>query len=369
MSLKAANFPPLVASVGVLALCALPTLEQAIVNGTIPWTAVKVTNCLLYALNVYATSQPGRIDGMRAKLSKDKKESDPENPVVVDEHTPLGDVDEDHTNDDDMDPSELDRRARTLLAPAGWAFAIWGPIFLGEMVFCASHLLLAAPGSAAASGVSEVVQRASGGFMASQLMQTLWTATFRPKYKGKYVYVSGFFLSGIAISLSRAHAAFTIGMADSGSSYDKKDYWLYFLPMTLHFGWTTAAMLVNWNGSVASTEWISAKGLAVMGHASVVIATAAGVGITLYRGAPVFGLVIAWALSALYAGMKQRLEPDATNNDNYFSMNRNNNDDNKDADGREAGVYGASVQRYLCLVGAVLSASAAPIALWSMRAK
>jgi hypothetical protein len=384
MSLKAANYPPLVASVGALTLCALPALEQAIVSGTIPWTAVKVTNCLLYALNVYATGQPGRIDGIKRAArvlsegedDKKKEHGDPENPVIVNEHTPLGDVvDERNINDEDMDPAELDRRARTLVAPSGWAFAIWGPIFIGEFVFCASHLFLAAPGSssaAAASGVSEVVRRASGGFMASQWMQTLWTASFRPKYKGKYVFVSGFLLSGIAISLSRAHAAFTINMvANSGSSYDNMDYWLYFLPMTMHFGWTTAAMLVNWNGSIASTKSIGAKGLAVVGHVSVVIATAAGVGITLSRGAPVFGLVIAWALSACAAGMKQRLEPDAeSSNENYFRLNRNkNNDNDKDDDGKEAGVYGAKVQRYLCLSGAVLSASASSIALWSMRAK
>lgn len=356
MSLSpAVNYPPLVAGVGTFALSALPTLEKAIISGAIPWTAVKVTNCLLYALNVYATSQPGRIDGVQAaRLTKDG------NTFGVDKKL----------SDEDMDPAELDRRARTLIAPAGWAFAIWGPIFLGEVVFCASHLLLAAPGSAAASSVSEVVRRASGGFMASQILQTLWTASFRPKYKGKYVFVSGALLSGIAISLSRAHAAFTIDMVGSGSSYSNTDYVLYFLPMTMHFGWTTAAALVDWNGSIASTEWIGAKGLALAGHTSIVIATAAGVGITLSRGAPVFGLVIAWALSACAAGMKQRLKPDATNNDNYFSMNKNNSNKNKkEDDGKEAGVYGAKVQRWLCLVGAVLSASSAPIALWLMGQK
>jgi hypothetical protein len=367
MSLTAFNYPPLVATVGAVALAALPTLEHAIVSGSIPWTAVKVTNCLLYALNTYATSQPGRIDGMQAaRLTKtgknfavDKKtQHDPEY-ENIDPESQEASTD---SENEDMDPSELDRRSRTLVAPDGWAFAIWGPIFIGELVFCASHLLLAEPGSAAASPVSEVVQRASGGFMASQILQTLWTASFRPKYKGKYVFVSSAMLTAIAISLSRAHAAFTID-TDSSNAYDNKDYWMYFLPMTLHFGWTTAASLVNWNGSIASLKETGALGLAVSGHLSIVIATAAGVGITLYRDAPVFGLVIAWALTACASGMKQRLEPDSTGNSNYFSIHHLN--DNEKAEG----VYGARVQRVLCLVGAVCSVGASSVALWSMRAK
>jgi hypothetical protein len=361
MSLEAFNYPPLVAIVGAVALAAVPTLERAIVSGTIPWTAVKVTNCLLYALNTYATSQPGRIDGMQAaRLSKTGTN------LAVDKKTkhtnPKYENIESQDNTDpgngDMDPAELDRRSRTLVAPDGWAFAIWGPIFIGELVFCASHLLLAEPGSAAASSVSEVVQRASGGFMASQIFQTLWTASFRPKYKGKYVFVSSALLTAIAVSLSRAHAAFT-----SSSAYDNKDYWLYFLPMTLHFGWTTAASLVNWNGSIASLKEVGGLGLAVSGHLSVVIATAAGVGITLYRGAPVFGLVIAWALTACASGMKQRLEPDSTGNNDYFSIHHMNDND------KAAAMYGARVQRALCLAGAVCSVSASSVALWSMRAK
>ena len=86
--------------------------------------------------------------------------------------------------------------------------------------------------------------------MMGQIFQTLWTASFRPKYKGRLIYISGAMLTGIAYSLSRAHAGFVF----DGSLYDMKEYLLYFLPMTLHFGWTTAAALVNWNGSIAMGE-------------------------------------------------------------------------------------------------------------------
>ena len=323
-------------AMGLAAMTALPTLETAIVSGAIPWTAVRITNCALYGLNAYATSQPGRIDGIQAEqLAKGKQANKGDDGEEIDELIAVA-----------------DSRSRTMVAPAGWAFAIWGPIFLGELVFCVSHTLVpeAAP-------VTAVLKRASGGFMTSQIMQTLWTAAFRPKYKGKSAFVSAGLLSGIALSLSRAHSAFSSDTA----SYSSGQYWLYFLPMTLHFGWTTAACLVNWNGSLAGYKGASPQTLAIAGHLSVVAATALGVGVTLSRKAPVFGLVIAWALTACAAGMNQRLQPGAgKSNDNYF-INLSAGDE------KEAGVYGARVQKLLCLVGACLSAAASPVALWSHK--
>jgi hypothetical protein len=345
MSLVALNAPPLVASAGAMALAAFPTLERAVIDGSIPFNVVKIVNCVLYALNVFATSQPGRIDGAQAARLAKGEGSKPKTTTTT---TTIAASEPDPYIDD----SELDRRSRTLVKPAGWAFAIWGPIFLGELIFCASHLLI--PES---SLVADVVKRASGGFIMAQILQTLWTATFRPRYKGKYVFVSGALLTGISLSLSRAHAAF---VADR-SLYNVKDYWLYFLPMTLHFGWTTAATLLNWNASIASREGASPMLLAVVGHVSVVAATVVGVGITLSRGAPVFGLVIAWALWGCAADLKKRLKPDTTNKNNFFSIKSKKNE-------KEAGVYGARLQRRLCLTGAWISASASPIALWSMRA-
>jgi hypothetical protein len=64
--------------------------------------------------------------------------------------------------------------------------------------------------------------------------------------------------------------------------------------------------------SIASLKETGSLGLAVWGHLSIVIATAAGQGMTLYRGAPVSGLIIAWVLSACASDVKQRLEPDTT---------------------------------------------------------
>merc|ERR1711934_396531 len=103
----------------------------------------------------------------------------------------------------------------------------------------------------------------------AQLFQTLWTTSFRPKYKGSQMYISTAMLSGTAYSLSKAH--------DAISSFPKiisiPEYCIYFLPLTLHFGWTTAASLVNLNGSFAMQDSPSAKHVAWLGHLSVIFAS------------------------------------------------------------------------------------------------
>ena len=335
--LSTINEPPLVTAMGLAAMTALPSLEAAIISGVIPWTAVQVVNCALYGLNAYATSQPGRITDTQAKQLAKGKQIKKKRDGVEEKGNLIADA---------------ANRSRTLVAPAGWAFAIWGPIFLGELIFCISHALLpeAAP-------VAAMVKRASAGFMTSQIMQTLWTASFRPRFKGKSVFVSAGLLSGIALSLSRAHAAFSSDRA----SYSSGQYWRYFFPMTMHFSWTTAACLVNWNGSLAACKGVGPQTLAIAGHLSVGAATALGVGVTLSRSAPVFGLVISWALMACTAGMNQRLQPGAESSNNNYFHNRNSGDE------KRAGVYGARVQKWLCLAGACLSAAASPMALYSIK--
>ena len=215
MELASFNSPILVTVTGAGALAGLSTLETAIQNGAVSFLTIKTANALLYALNLFAVGQPGRLDGkMQQDMIKSKK--------------------------DGKEPLFFDDRGRTLVMPSGWAFSIWGVIFLGEFLFCSSSFLVKD-----SSPVALLIKKASGGFMVAQIFQTLWTASFRPKYKGKLMYISAAMLSGIAWSMSHAHAGFAL---DTTSSYGLGQYLLYFFPMSLHFGWTMAASLVNLNG-------------------------------------------------------------------------------------------------------------------------
>ena len=193
--------------------------------------------------------------------------------------------------------------------PAGWAFAIWGPIYLGEAIFCLAQIF--DPSLAASIPV------VTGPFVAANLFQSLWCASFRPSYnEGWHKYVSAAMLGGTAMSL--------LAIPPEPS--------IYFVPLMMHFGWTTAATLVNLNGSLSMSANLSDSELVAAGHFSTVLATALGAGLTLAEGitTPVYGMTIAWALAAVAKGVSSQ---------NWSS---------------ETLKKGAKVQSALCWVGSAL---------------
>jgi hypothetical protein len=145
------------------------------------------------------------------------------------------------------------------------------------------------------SGLAVMLPAITAPFVAANLFQSLWCVAFRPSFRDWATFVSPVMLAGAAYSLSQ------IVLGTSASS-------LWLLPLTLHFGWTTAATLVNLSGSIAMDEQVSQTTVTAVGHASAVLATAVGVGVTLSYALPAYGLTLAWALTACADGMRQRQE-------------------------------------------------------------
>jgi len=306
MSLSALNYPPLVALSGLGLGASLPILEKLVLNS--PWNVVRIANLLAYGINFISVQRPGRLDGQAAEGGE-------------------------------LAP----RTGRTLVAPAGWAFAIWGPIFLGEMIAVTAPFFIKET-----EPIVALLKQTAGPFIAAQLFQSLWCAAFRPKYKGASMFVSTGLLSATAYSLSRAHAVFTA----KPELYSNLQYAILFLPLALHFGWTTAASIVNLNGSVSMQEASSSKSIKYVGHASVIAATVLGVFLAKTRDAPVFAGVIAWALSAVASGMKSRLTAAAAEGKSQPLFG-----DKKKSE--IVGLDGAATQYMLSRTGAIISGLAA----------
>jgi hypothetical protein len=208
------------------------------------------------------------------------------------------------------------------------AFAIWAPIFMGELALVSAQLFVGETDS-----LAPMIKAATVPFVAANIFQSLWCAAFRPKYKGVWMGVSFAALASTAYSLSKVHTA-TLGLTGW-------KYLVHGLPISMHFGWVTAASLVNLNGAVAMYRKSSAKTVAWLGHLSVVAATALGVMVTVNRKAPVYGGVICWALMAVSDGMKKRVA--ATKDDK---------------DQERVGVLGAKLQERLSKAGAYVSGGA-----------
>ena len=340
-----ANSPPVVVVSSLAALGAKPVLERlmdADQGGLLSnMTTIKLLNLALYFLCIYSTQQPGRIAGSAGTASRYqdndsalKKSGEKQQDQAVEEM--------------------MTERRKSLFVPSGWAFAIWGVIFLGELIFVTSSALLINENSA----IAPLYKNVSVGFLAAQLCQTMWTRTFRPIiFKGNGIYLSSFLLSGIAYGLNDAHAQFSLFSSELKSWYQ---YLLYFFPMSLHFGWTTAASLVNWNGNIAFVSSSSCPRLVTLaGHASTLVATGLGVGLTLTRRAPVFGCVIAWALTACATEMGNRLQLSSRQQPESQPALSFPFKQKSPAPRRQvAGNVGVRLQRWLCGLGAALSFAA-----------
>ena len=248
------------------------------------------------------------------------------NPTHPDESAPL-------TKSEPSSEYTLNRN-RTLVNPSGWAFAIWAPIYLGEAAFVTAQVFASDATTAA------LLPHVTAPFVAANLFQSLWCASFRPSYsKGWERYISVAMLAGTGYSLSLVQSA---GSALTAIDSSITPYLL--LPMTVHFGWVSAATLVNLNGSLASNENASTRSLIALGHSSALIATALGVGLTIASSIPAYGLTLAWALAACADGMAKRSPSSQTLvEEETFSK-------------------AAGIQKMLCWAGSVACISAAAYA-------
>ena len=212
--LASLNSAPLVAGTGAAVMATLPIVKL----GAVPLGTLQFFNMLAFCTNVAAVSVPGRMDGDQDARMR----SGDLNP---DSSTPLTRTGSSNNN------IVLASRSKTLVAPAGWAFAIWAPIYLGETLFVASQFFDAT--------IIGALPELTAPFVCANIMQSLWCASFREPYaEGWKKYVSVAMLGGTASSLS------FMPFANLSSSW-------YLLPVAMHFGWTTAATLVNFNGSLA----------------------------------------------------------------------------------------------------------------------
>ena len=294
------NSPEVVGAAAVASFLTFPFLKGTFEKQTIPWTVVQSVNLCAFGVSFWSVTQPTRETPQKKskpKVSDGNEEVEPAvSPTITVPAT------EQKSTKSKKKKKTIVPRVRTLLPPDGWSFLIWAPIFVGETLMVGTQLALSE-----ASPLVPIIREVTGPYLFAKQFQILWNASFRPEFQqGLYKYIAPLNLSGLALSLSFCHRAYTA--KDAREKYGVVDFVLNFLPLSLHFGWTTVTSLVNWNASIAVEKEIPTKYVAYFGHASVAVATLAGVGVSVKRGAPWYGLVIAWALSAVATGLTKRID-------------------------------------------------------------
>jgi benzodiazapine receptor len=174
---------------------------------------------------------------------------------------------------------------RTVFRPAGYAFSIWGIIYLTWIAFCVYELL---PGQIA----NRSHESLSKPVIVSSLLSIGWIVSFTGDNIGLSMLLIAAMLVVAILQFRNANRVVT------GSSSNK---WLVLLPFSLYAGWLSVATIANafiwvnfmgWAGTAAVEQY--------WGIALVVVAGIAGTAIALQYRNPFFPLVIAWASLALW---------------------------------------------------------------------
>jgi len=222
---------------------------------------------------------------------------------------------------------------RSAFAPSGWAFAIWGIIYIAELL--ATSYISISPSSwnfgatseklvkvksssflgfieekiatiATPLDITDSFKKASLYWLVGNFYQCLWCYAFRPKFKS-FLWIPASLLAAGAFSLFGAHRELSQSLSSANTLTSKIVLALIRFPISLHAAWLTAASLLNLNGWAAVSNVSPSDQLAIA-NASAFTAGLFGAVYTLYTKDPFVGLTFAWALSALADKTKNKAD-------------------------------------------------------------
>jgi hypothetical protein len=186
---------------------------------------------------------------------------------------------------------EISSQYPTLVVPAGYTFAIWGPIFLGCCAYAAYQAL---------SGRRDdpLLRKVGWWTAASFAGNALWIAAFQAE---RFRLAEGI-IAGILLSLAGAYA----GLLRLDRPLTRAERWLVEAPLGLFFGWITVANVANaaqvlvayhWSGwGLAETQW-SVSLLLLGGLFASLVVTASQ--------SRAYALAVVWALAGIITNQRE----------------------------------------------------------------
>lgn len=181
---------------------------------------------------------------------------------------------------------------RTLITPAGWAFAIWGPLFLLSIIYAVWQALPAQRSNA-------LLARIAWPAAVALAAQGLWST---------YTQLADLtFVSVLIILLSLGALLVVMRALVEETSLSRAERLLVAPAFGALSGWLTAASIVNVAASLKYHGVGGGEPTPSLAAAMVVIgALIAALAVIRLRGAPLYALVFAYALVAIDAAGGQR---------------------------------------------------------------
>jgi len=176
---------------------------------------------------------------------------------------------------------------RTLITPSGWAFAIWGPLFLGSAIFAIWQALPA--------------QRES-----LLLNRIAWPASIALAAQGVWATYTQFanltFVSAIIILVSLGGLLICLRAFVEHSNLTRGERWCAALVLSALAAWLTAASIVNISATLVYHGLVEGGFTNPMAAAIMVAigGTITALAVVRSRGNPWYAAVFCWALLAIY---------------------------------------------------------------------
>mmetsp|Transcript_35089 Transcript_35089/g.48959 ORF Transcript_35089/g.48959 Transcript_35089/m.48959 type:complete len:302 (+) Transcript_35089:50-955(+) len=197
---------------------------------------------------------------------------------------------------------ELSEKYQTLVTPAGYAFAIWGPIFIWEGIFAVAQMF-------PSLSTSKVVETVTPWWNCACLFQIGWTLFFaQDRIQGALVCMLGILVSLLTLILR----------TDYLPEISIKEYFLLRAPFSLHCGWIIAATVLNINVladyNMSSPETMLMFAMVCLAGIAVIVTLFT---VAAPRADPLIGLVAAWALLGIFVELEN---PENLMNPNKFNF-------------------------------------------------
>lgn len=178
---------------------------------------------------------------------------------------------------------------QTLITPAGWAFSIWGALYLGSLVFSLLQFTSAGRDSTL---IAALRWPAAGAFLGNALWAT-WVQL------GDIDAVSTLIIFGSLVSILIAYRR----IATWTASFSVAERWGAILPLSALASWLTAASIVNVAATLRYYGVDAAPDVAPLISAAIIVVGGliAAAALARGKGNPPFALVFLWALAAIFA--------------------------------------------------------------------
>lgn len=182
--------------------------------------------------------------------------------------------------------------APSQIEPAGYAFAVWGPIYLAAVAYAIWQLTAAGRADPVAARIAPLALVLYAG-------SSLWltAAKYGPLWATMPI-----------LAVMAVCAVVSLVLATSSGSHSLQRFWFLIIPFGLYAGWTVCATFVN-VAEVAPAYGFGRFGLSIQGYAVLSIATLTVVVaaiLWLGRGNLVFAATVIWAIAAIIVAGVQR---------------------------------------------------------------